>query len=148
MPVTPDCQCVARGSMRVVADAERVELGTNEPGSDQDKISGHHDFLVGRVVDDDERADATVTAKLQRLTRKASLSAFVMCGGRLEDTSQGGPGLISRPFSGRPIQDLDLDHRRGPVTMHRAETVGARIAATEDDDVKILCVNNRGPRLI
>ena len=52
-----------------------------------------------------------------------------------------GQGWSSGPFVGRSVQDLDLHDGARALTVHGAETVGAGVAAAQDDDVQVLGVD-------
>ena len=74
-------------------------------------------------------------------TSVKTLAAFVVGRRRFEDARHGGPRLITGSLVGWSLEDFDLHDGGRALSMHRAETVGARVAAAENDDVSTLRVN-------
>ena len=48
-----------------------------------------------------------------------------------------GHGLVAARLSGGRGQQLELMHAARPLAVRRAQTIGARVAAADDDDVLV-----------
>ena len=71
-------------------------------------------------------------------TRVDALAALFVRGRHAEDVRPLRPRIVGGALVRRPRQQLELVHRRGALAVHRAEAVGAGVAAADDDDVLAL----------
>src|SRR5665213_999517 len=141
-PLAVDRKRGARRDERFTGETELIEFGTDEAGRDQNEIGGHDNGVIARVIANDDSFDLIDTVELERLGRKASLPAFVVRRRRLEDPRHGGPGLIVGPVIRWTHKNLDLDDGPGALSVHGAQTVGARVTSAEDDDVLVFGVDD------
>ena len=77
---------------------------------------------------------AVLTGELLREDAVVAIAALLVGARGAEDVRPGGPGRLGGAAVGGAGEELPLLHAEGAVAVHGAETVGAGIAAAEDDD--------------
>ena len=79
------------------------------------------------------RAGAVVD-ELRRRHGEDPLAALLVGGRRAQDERPQRPRVVGRAVAGGLGHDLELVHRRGALTVRRAQAVGPGVAAADDDD--------------
>ena len=117
---------------------EEDEIGREVEFRARHRLEGHAPVLASlRDAGRFELAHAAVLVadEPRRGHRVDTLAAFLVRGRHAEDLRPLRPWVVGGARVGRAGQDLELMHRSGALAMHRAEAVGAGVAAADDHDM-------------